>query len=141
MVRQEAMVSGVDLRGKTAVVTGASLGIGRATALALGRAGANVVVNYRSHDEQAEEVVQSICQAGSPAIRVQADVADQAAVERMTAMAAERFGSVDIAVSNAAYAARNAEPFFMDTPPNAGRARNPNFSPRSHEGHEEGASH
>lgn len=99
-------MSGVDLRGKTAVVTGASLGIGRATALALGRAGANVVVNYRSHDEQAEEVVQSICQAGSPAIRVQADVADQAAVERMTAMAAERFGSVDIAVSNAAYSVR-----------------------------------
>jgi len=99
-------VSGIDLRGKTAVVTGASLGIGRATAMALGRAGANVVVNYRAHDEDAENVVRAICQAGSQAIKIQADVADQSAIERVIAEAAQHFGSVDIAVSNAAYSDR-----------------------------------
>ena len=61
----------IDLQGQVAVVTGASLGIGRATALALGEAGAQVVVNYRSHPEQAEEVVKTIQAAGSEAIKVQ----------------------------------------------------------------------
>lgn len=95
-------MSSVDLRGKTAVVTGASLGIGRATAIALGAAGANVVVNYRSHEQDAADVVQAICDGGSQAIKVQADVADQGAVERLIAQAVHHFGSVDIAVSNAA---------------------------------------
>lgn len=95
-----------DLRGKTAVVTGASLGIGRAAAIALGRAGANVVVNYRSHDADAEDVVETICRAGSQAIKVQADVADQAAVEQLIERARQHFGAVDIAVSNAAFSDR-----------------------------------
>ncbi len=99
-------MSEADLRGKTAVVTGASLGIGRAAAMALGRAGANVVVNYRSHDEDAEDVVRAICQAGSQAIKVQANVADHSAVERLIAQATKHFGSVDIAISNAAYSDR-----------------------------------
>jgi len=103
-------VSEADLCGKTAVVTGASLGIGRAAAIALGRAGANVVVNYRSHDADAEAVVQAICQAGSQAIKVQADVADQAAVEQLIELATQRFGTVDIAISNAAFSDR--ELFF-----------------------------
>ena len=59
----------IDLQGQVAVVTGASLGIGRATALALGEAGAQVVVNYRSHPEQAEEVVEAIRAAGSEKLR------------------------------------------------------------------------
>lgn len=100
----------IDLRGKTAVVTGASLGIGRAAAIALGRAGARVVVNYRSHDSDAEAVVQTIRSAGSQAIKIQADVADQSAVERLIGQSAEHFGSVDIAVSNAAYSDR--QPFY-----------------------------
>jgi glucose 1-dehydrogenase len=103
-------VSGIDLRGKTAVVTGASLGIGRATAIALGRCGANVVVNYRRHDADAEDAVQAIRRLGSQAIRIRADVADQTAVEQLIAESAERFGTVDIAVSNAAYSDR--EPFY-----------------------------
>jgi len=104
-------MSDSDLRGKTAVVTGSSLGIGRATAIALGQAGANVVVNYYSHPDAAAEVVRAIGEAGGQAISVQADVSDQAAIERLVATAAEHFGRVDIAVSNAAYSDR--EPFYQ----------------------------
>jgi glucose 1-dehydrogenase len=97
---------GVDLRGRVAVVTGASLGIGRATAIAFGRAGAKVAVNYRSHQEQAEEVAREIRATGSQAVAVQADVADQAAVEKMIAKTVAEFDQLDIAVSNAAYSDR-----------------------------------
>jgi len=95
-----------NLTGRVAVVTGASLGIGRATAVALGEAGANVVVNYRSHPEQAEETAAAIRQAGSQAIIHQADVSDFEAVEQLTAAAVNEFGRLDIAVSNAAYSDR-----------------------------------
>ena len=97
----------IDFKGQVALVTGASLGIGRETALAFGRAGAKVVVNYRSHVEQAEEVVKLVGEAGSEAVALQADVADQAAVERMVAQTVEKFGKLDIAVSNAAYSDRD----------------------------------
>ena len=103
-------MSDTDLNNRVALVTGASLGIGRATAIALGQAGAKVVVNYRSHAEAAEEVVQAIEEAGSQAIAVQADVADQPAVEQMVARAVEQFGRLDIAVGNAAYSDR--APFY-----------------------------
>jgi glucose 1-dehydrogenase len=99
-------MSGVDLKGRVAVVTGASLGIGRATAIALGRAGASVIVNYRSSVEKAEEVVRHIRDAGSQAIAVAGDVADQSAVEALVARATREFGQLDIAVSNAAYSDR-----------------------------------
>jgi glucose 1-dehydrogenase len=89
-----------------AVVTGASLGIGRATALALGRAGASVVVNYRSSADQAREVVGLIREGGSRAIAHQADVANLSSVEDMVAAAVKEFGRLDIAVSNAAYSDR-----------------------------------
>lgn len=100
----------VDLKGKVAVVTGASLGIGRAAGIALGRAGANVVVNYRSHREQADEVVQAIADAGSKAVAHQADVSDYESVEAMVQRAVDEFGRLDIAVSNAAYSDR--QPFL-----------------------------
>ena len=96
----------VDLSGKVAVVTGASLGIGRSTALAMGRSGAKVVVNYRSSESAANEVVREIEQSGSEAIKVQCDVSDQSSVESLIAAAVERFGKLDIAVSNAAYSDR-----------------------------------
>jgi NAD(P)-dependent dehydrogenase (short-subunit alcohol dehydrogenase family) len=57
-------MAGIDLRGCVALVTGASLGIGRATAIALGKAGAKVGVNYRSSHEKAQEVVDEIRKAG-----------------------------------------------------------------------------
>ncbi len=86
-------MTSVDLKGHVALVTGASLGIGRATAVALGRAGASVAVNYRSHDEQAEEVVQAIRDAGGQAIKIQTDFADLEAVEAMVEKTVEQFSS------------------------------------------------
>src|SRR5436190_1239163 len=100
-------MAGIDLRGCVALVTGASLGIGRATAIALGKAGAKVGVNYRSNHEKAQEVVDEIRKAGSEALLLPADVADQSAVERMVAETAAKFGKLDIAVSNAAYSDRD----------------------------------
>ncbi len=94
------------LQGKVAIVTGASLGIGRATALALAKAGAKVVVNYRSHTAQAEEVVGVIEERGGEAIAFQADVADFDAIEKMVAETVAKFGRLDIAVSNAAFSDR-----------------------------------
>jgi len=99
-------MSKVDLSGKVALVTGASLGIGRATALAMAKAGASVAVNYRSSEAEADEVVQTIQGAGGSAIKIQADVADLAAVELMVAETVNAFGKLDIAVSNAAYSDR-----------------------------------
>ncbi|MCI0358973.1 MAG: SDR family oxidoreductase [Planctomycetaceae bacterium] len=101
----------MDLHDRVAVVTGASLGIGRATAIALGKAGANVVVNYRSNRDKAQEVVNLIEEAGSTAVAAQGDVADLKAVEDLVSLAVNRFGKLDIAVSNAAYSDRE---FFYE---------------------------
>lgn len=99
-------MSKVDLSGKVALVTGASLGIGRATALAMANAGASVAVNYRSSEAEADECIQSIQKNGGRAIKLQADVADLVAVEQMVAQTVDAFGKLDIAVSNAAYSDR-----------------------------------
>lgn len=96
-----------NLKGRVALVTGASLGIGRATAVALGRAGASVAINYRSHAAEAEEVAQAVRDAGAKAIVLQADVSDYAAVEKMVADTVAEFGKLDIAISNAAYSDRD----------------------------------
>ncbi len=89
------------LLGQTAVVTGASSGIGRAIAVALGDAGADVVVNYASRPEAAEAVAGEIRAAGRRALPFRADVAAEADVQAMFAAAVREFGSVDILVSNA----------------------------------------
>jgi len=89
------------LKDKVAVVTGGSRGIGRAIALRLGQEGAKVVVNYVSNAEAAREVVESIREAGSEAIAVQADVADARAVHRMVQTTLDTFGTIDILVNNA----------------------------------------
>jgi 3-oxoacyl-[acyl-carrier protein] reductase len=86
---------------KTCVVTGSSQGIGRAIATQLGENECEVVINYRSSEDAAEETVDRIEQAGGSAIAVQADVTDIDAVERMRDAAHETFGSVDVLVNNA----------------------------------------
>lgn len=101
----------MDFKDSAVIITGASLGIGRECALAFGRSGASVVVNYRSHVDQAEEVAKLVREAGGRAIAVQADVADQEAVEQMVKRTVAEFGHLDIAVSNAAYSDR--ELFFQ----------------------------
>jgi 3-oxoacyl-[acyl-carrier protein] reductase len=93
----------IDLSNKVALVTGASRGIGRATALALGRSGARVVVNYRGQQQAAEEVVAEInaAQGGDAAIAVQADVAQAADSERLLKTTLDAYGRLDILVNNA----------------------------------------
>ncbi len=94
------------LKGKNALVTGASRGIGRACAIELARQGANVGLNFRSHPEEAEEVAKEVKAAGGKALLLQADVADLKSVEAMVAKMATDLGSVDLFVSNAAYSDR-----------------------------------
>jgi glucose 1-dehydrogenase len=89
------------LKGQTALVTGANSGIGRAIAIALGRAGANVVVNYIAKPEEAEAVAAEIRSFGQGAMIVHADVADEAQVQTMFAAAVREFGTIDILASNA----------------------------------------
>jgi glucose 1-dehydrogenase len=92
---------GALLKGQTALVTGANSGIGRAIALALGRAGANVVVNCVTAPDVAESVVDEVRQAGCQAIVAQADVSNEAQVEAMFARAIDEFGTLDILVNSA----------------------------------------
>jgi len=89
------------LEGKSAIVTGGSLGIGRAVALELAREGANVAVNYRRHDDEAKAVVAEIEGMGRKGLAVKADVSSYADAEAMVARAVEDFGSYDILVCNA----------------------------------------
>ncbi|WP_317208277.1 SDR family oxidoreductase [Rhizobium halophilum] len=89
------------LANHVAIVTGASSGIGLAVAQAMAREGASVVVNHRSHDEPAEELVEGIIKAGGKAVAVQADVSREEDVVRMFAETVSAFGRVDVLVSNA----------------------------------------
>ena len=93
-----------DLTGKTALVTGASRGIGRAIALELAGQGAAVAVNYRGSEAEAEELVKTINRQGGRAIAVQADAADPAAIVRMFDRVLAEFGKLDILVNNAGMA-------------------------------------
>jgi len=87
--------------GQVALVTGASSGIGRASALALGEAGAAVVVNFIGNEDAADEVVSAVEGGGGRALAVRADVSDEEQVRAMFARAVETFGTVDILVANA----------------------------------------
>ncbi len=100
-MNQEYQKTSKLLDGQTAVVTGGSSGIGAGIARALGEAGANVVVNYSSSREGADEVVAEIRELSSRAIAVQADVGSESDVEAMFRQAVEIFGTVDILISNA----------------------------------------
>jgi len=89
------------LAGQTALVTGASHGIGRAIALGMGRAGASVAVNYNRSRQNADEVVLEIKKAGSRAMAVSADVSREEEVLEMFASVTGEFGGLDILVNNA----------------------------------------
>ncbi|TMV51991.1 3-oxoacyl-[acyl-carrier-protein] reductase [Paenibacillus mesophilus] len=89
------------LEGKVAIVTGASRGIGRAIAIGLAEAGADVVVNYAGSEQAAEEVVKHIESLGRRSFKVKADVASSAEVEEMVKQTLDRFQKIDIMVNNA----------------------------------------
>jgi 3-oxoacyl-[acyl-carrier protein] reductase len=102
------MTDSYDLTDKVALVTGASRGIGRAVALALAEAGANVAVNYRSREKDAEQVCTGIEKLGRRAITVQADVSKAGDVIRMVEAVESALGSVLILVNNAGIARAKA---------------------------------
>ncbi|MGI8466834.1 MAG: SDR family NAD(P)-dependent oxidoreductase [Pyrinomonadaceae bacterium] len=89
------------LSGKTAIVTGASRGIGRATAIRLAEAGANVVVNYFQHKTDAEKVVKICKESGVGAIAAQADVSKLKDAKNLIKEALKEFGQIDLLVANA----------------------------------------
>jgi glucose 1-dehydrogenase len=89
------------LKGQKALVTGANSGIGRAVAIALGRSGADVVVNYVAGDDAAQEVVNAIIAAGSKSMAIKADVSDEVQVQSMFKEMIQNFGTIDILVNNA----------------------------------------
>jgi 3-oxoacyl-[acyl-carrier protein] reductase len=87
--------------GKTAVVTGSSRGVGRATAVRLAEGGANIVVNYLQNHEEADETVRLCKEKGVEAIAVQADVSDLIQAREIAKAALEKFGRIDLLVLNA----------------------------------------
>ncbi|QNN21903.1 glucose 1-dehydrogenase [Planctomycetales bacterium ZRK34] len=91
----------VDLSGKTALVTGSGRGIGRAIALDLARAGADVVVNYSRSRQMADEVAEMIQAMGRRALSIQADVGQKADIDRMFDQVESELGPIDILVNNA----------------------------------------
>jgi glucose 1-dehydrogenase len=90
-----------NLAGQKALVTGANSGIGKAIALALGHAGADVVVNYVAREEESAKVVEEIRRCGAGALAIRADVSKEGEVQAMFARMLEAFGAVDIVVNNA----------------------------------------
>lgn len=100
-----------NLSGQVAFVSGASRGIGLATAVALSEAGADVAFNYFDDPHEAPAAIERIEAAGRRAVLVQGDVADLAAVERMIAETTAAFGRLDIAVASAAFSDRE---FFFE---------------------------
>ena len=91
-----------NLKGKTAIVTGSSRGIGKAIAMRLARDGANVVVTYHSSQDKAEEIVKEIKDKGVDAIALQVNVREIESVRDLFSKAVNHFGKVDILVNNAA---------------------------------------
>ena len=91
------------LKDKIALVTGSSRGVGRAVALGFAKQGANVVVNYTSNENAANEVVEAIQSMGGKAIAVKADVAQKAEAENLVNSAIDTFDRLDILVNNAGF--------------------------------------
>lgn len=91
----------MEIKGKVALVTGASRGIGRATAIALAKEGARVIVNYKSNTDLAEKVVATIKKSGGEALLFQADISNPDAIQKMADFILEKYDHLDILVNNA----------------------------------------
>ena len=89
------------LKGKCAIITGASRGLGKAIALKLASLGANIVLNYRSSEKEALEVENEIKEMGVEVLSIKGDISKLDQVEKLVASAKEKFGTIDIMVNNA----------------------------------------
>jgi len=92
----------MNLNGKVALVTGGAKRVGKAIVLALARRGCKLVVHYRTSQSEAEETVRELLAAGHEAMAIQADITQEADVERMIETAVAQFGRIDVLVNNAA---------------------------------------
>ncbi len=92
----------MDVRGKTAIVTGSAVGVGRATAIDLARRGANVVINFSKSEDDAREALRLVRETGARGLLIQADVSKDHQVRAMVRQAVDAFGGLHILVNNAA---------------------------------------
>ena len=92
----------MDVRGKTAIVTGSAVGVGRATALDLARRGANVVINYSRSEDDAREALRLVEETGARGLLVKCDVSKDAQVREMVKRTVDTFGGLHVLVNNAA---------------------------------------
>ncbi len=92
----------MDLKGKVAVVTGSSVGLGREIAIGFGREGSRVVVNYSQSEAEAQQTLADVQATGAGAILVRGNMADEEDVKNLMATAAREFGGIDVLVNNAA---------------------------------------
>ena len=95
------MNTSMNLEGKSAIVTGGSVGIGASIAVKLAEAGANVALNYRKHREEAEAILDTVEQMGRKGLLVQADISNFSDAAKMVEAVTDAFGNVDILVNNA----------------------------------------
>jgi len=102
----------MNLEGKVAIVTGGNSGIGKAVALGLAEAGANIVIDYVANEQATEDLEKQIAGLGDQSIGVEADVSKVADLERLVAEAVKAFGRVDIMVNNAGVETRTS---ILDT--------------------------
>lgn len=100
----------MNIQSKTALVTGGAHRVGKAIALELAQAGANLVINYNSSADAAQETVAEAEALGVQALAIQCDIADLAGVRRMVAQIRERFGGLDILVNSADYFGKHPFP-------------------------------
>lgn len=101
MEKNEIHGTRIDLANQSAIVTGGSLGIGSAIALKLAECGANVALNYRKHQEEAEEIIKQVKSFGVKGLAIKADISSFEDAGRMVETAREAFGGLDILVNNA----------------------------------------
>src|SRR3990167_4413718 len=97
----------MNFKDKVVIVTGASSGIGKAIALAFGKQGANVVVNYLNDKKSAEQVVTDIEKNGGKALAIKADVSQEDQVKKMVKEVVDNWRKVDVLVNNAGILVRN----------------------------------